>query len=91
MTVRAIGPSLPVDGKLEDPLLGLLNGNGDPIAAPNNWRDTQEAEIEATTIPPTSDRKSAIVQAPARGASTAIVRGVDDTTSVALVEVYARD
>jgi len=57
----------------------------------DNWRSDQEAEIIATGIPPTNDLESAIVQTlPANGASyTAIVSGVDGTTGVAVVEVYA--
>jgi hypothetical protein len=51
---------------------------------------SQEAEIIATTIPPTNDLEAAIVETlPASGAAyTAIVRGVNNTTGVALVEVY---
>jgi minor extracellular serine protease Vpr len=89
--VRAIGPSLPIEGKLADPALELRDGNGTLIHANDNWRSDQEAEIIATTIPPTNDLESAIVEAlPANGAAyTAIVRGVNDTTGVALVEVYS--
>ena len=87
--VRAIGPSLPVMGKLADPTLELVDGNGVPLASNDNWRDTQEAEIIATTIPPTNDAGSAIVETLAPGAYTAIVQGKDGTTGVALVEVYA--
>ena len=50
--VRAIGPSLPVNGKLENPTLELFDGNGESLAFNDNWKDTQQAEIEATTIPP---------------------------------------
>jgi len=89
--VRAIGPSLDVAGKLEDPTLELRDGNGGLLAANNNWRSDQEAEIIATTIPPANDAESAIVSTlPANGASyTAIVRGVNNTTGIAVVEVYA--
>ena len=89
--VRAIGPSLPVDGSLADPTLELRDGNGNLIRANDNWRSDQEQEIIATNIPPTSDLESAIVETlPADGAAyTAIVRGANDTTGVALVEVYA--
>jgi hypothetical protein len=89
--VRAIGPSLPVSGKLENPILELRDGNGGLIRSNDDWRSDQEAEIIATTIPPTSDLESAIVETlPANGAAyTAIVRGVNDTTGVALIEVYA--
>ncbi len=89
--VRAIGPSLDVPGKLADPTLELHDGNGALIAANDNWRSDQEAAIIATGIPPTNDLESAIVETlPASGASyTAIVRGVNGTTGVALVEIYA--
>jgi hypothetical protein len=46
---------------------------------------------EATTIPPTADRESALVQTLAPGNHTAIVRGKADTTGVGLVEVYHLD
>jgi hypothetical protein len=45
-------------------------------------------EIIATTITPSNDLESAIVRSLAPGNYTAIVRGVNDTTGVALVEVY---
>ena len=87
--VRAIGPSLPLTGKLADPTLDLYDTNGVLLASNDNWRDTQEAEITATMIPPTDDAESAILQTLAPGAYTAIVRGKEGTTGVALVEVYA--
>ena len=87
--VRAIGPSLPVAGKLEDPSLQLFDRNGTSIALNNNWRDTQPDDIIATRIPPSDERESAIVRTLAPGPYTAVVRGVNGTTGVALVEVYA--
>jgi hypothetical protein len=87
--VRAIGPSLPVIGKLVDPTLELRDGNGALIEANDNWRSDHEAEIVATTVPPSDDAESAIVQTLTPGRYTAIVRGVNNTTGVALVEVYA--
>jgi hypothetical protein len=87
--VRAIGPSLPVDGKLLDPTVELRDGNGGLLDANDNWRSDHEAEIIATTVPPTADAESAVLQTLAPGPYTAIVRGVNDTTGVALVEVYA--
>ena len=88
--VRAIGPSLPVPGALGDPTLELHDGNGALIASNNNWRDdpVQEAEIIATGIPPSNDLESAIVRNLAPGNYTAIVRGVNNTTGVALIEAY---
>jgi hypothetical protein len=87
--VRAIGPSLPLPGALGDPTLELRDINGALIAANDNWRSDQEAEIIATTIPPTNDLESAIVRNLVPGNYTAIVSGVNNTTGVALVEVYA--
>ena len=86
--IRAIGPSLGVDGALADPVLELYNSDGDLLASNDNWRTDQEAEIIATTIPPANDKESAIVSTLDPGAYTAIVRGVNNTTGVALVEVY---
>ncbi len=59
--VRAIGPSLPVPGALADPTLELYDSNGMVIASNDNWRSDQEAEIIASTVPPTNDLESAIV------------------------------
>ena len=94
--VRAIGPSLSVPGKLADPTLELHDASGTTIAANDNWKtrpdgSSQEAEVIATTIPPTNDLESAIVATlPANNAQyTAIVRGVGGTTGIAVVEVYA--
>jgi hypothetical protein len=88
--VRAMGPSVPVSGALSDPILELRDSNGALIRANNNWRTDQEAEIIATGIVPSNDLESALVETlPASGAAyTAIVRGVNDATGVALVEVY---
>ncbi|MGH8093972.1 MAG: choice-of-anchor Q domain-containing protein [Chthoniobacterales bacterium] len=89
--VRAIGPSLTgqgVTGALADPTLDLYDVNGTVIASNDNWKDTQEAEIIATGIPPTGDLESAIEDFLLPGNYTAIVRGVNNATGVALVEVY---
>ena len=88
---RAIGPSLTnfgVPNALGDPVLELHDGNGQLVAANYNWRDDQEAEILATGIPPSNNLESAIVRDLPAGAYTAIVRGTNNTTGVALVEVY---
>lgn len=87
--VRAIGPSLTFPGKLEDPTLELFDRNGVSIATNDNWADTQQAEVTATGIPPSDRRESAIVRTLAPGAYTAVVRGANNTTGIALVEVYA--
>ena len=76
---------------LADPTLELHDGNGMLLASNDNWKDTQEAEIEADLLAPTSDLESAIAATLAPGAYTAIVRGNNGTTGVALVEAYQLD
>jgi uncharacterized Zn-binding protein involved in type VI secretion len=91
--VRGLGPSLAgagVSSSLADPFLELHAQDGTIIASNDDWRESQQAEIEATGIPPTQDKESAIWRALPPGNYTAIVRGVNNTTGNALVEVYAR-
>lgn len=90
--VRAIGPSLVasgVAGALSDPTLEIYNSNGVLLNSNDNWRTSQEAEILATSLSPTDDREAAIVSTLAPGAYSAVIRGANDSTGVALVEVYA--
>jgi hypothetical protein len=91
--VRAIGPSLSgvLTGVLLDPMLELYNGNGVQIASNDDWRSNQEAEIKATGIVPDDNRESAILTSVQPGPYTAIVRGKNDTTGIALVEIYNLD
>jgi plastocyanin len=90
--VRAIGPSLSAlfSGALADPTLELRDSSGVLIRANDNWRSDQESEIMATTIPPSDDLESAIVETlPANNSAyTAIVRGVDNSTGIGVVEAY---
>jgi hypothetical protein len=86
--VRAIGPSLTVPGAMADPTLELRDASGTLVGANDNWRSTQETEILGTGVAPTRDAESAIVTSFSPGAYTAIVRGANNTTGVAVVEVY---
>ena len=88
--VRAIGPTLTdigVPGALADPTLELHDANGSTISN-DDWRETQESEIIATTIPPNKDREPAILATLVPGNYTAIVRGKNNTTGIGLVEAY---
>ena len=87
--VRALGPSLPVDGTLADPVLELYDGNGVLLRSNDNWRSDQAAEITATMLPPPNDLEAAIVATLLPAPYTAIVRGANEATGVALVEIYA--
>ena len=94
--VRAKGPSLslngsPLAGRMMDPMLELHDGTGTLLSQNDNWRSSQEMEIEASSIAPTDDREAAIVATLAPGSYTAIVRGTNNTTGIALVEMYDLD
>jgi hypothetical protein len=89
--VRAIGPSLSqfgIPNALADPVLELHNSNGATIATDDNWKDTQQADIQASGLAPSNDAESAILATLSPGAYTAIVRGKNSTSGVALVEAY---
>jgi hypothetical protein len=91
IAVRAIGPSLAnggVDGALADPTLGVYNGSGVLVAQNDDWRTYQEQALIVAGLAPQDDRESAILVSVMPGNYTAIVRGKDDRTGVALVEVY---
>lgn len=89
--VRALGPSLSasVSDALLDPTLELRDGNGSLVDSNDNWMDSpQRQAIIDTTLPPTDNRESAVLDTLNPGSYTAIVRGVNATQGVALVEVY---
>jgi hypothetical protein len=89
--VRALGPSLTasgVAGALQDPTIRLFNSSGIVIATNDNWKSTQQAQIQATGLAPTDDRESAIIASLPAGAYTAIVTGANNTTGIALVDVF---
>jgi len=85
---RAIGPSLNVNGKLQDPYLEIHDSNGSAPLTNDNWRSTQEAEIQQTGLAPTDDRESAIVKRLPAGNYTAIIRGADNSPGIGVVELY---
>jgi hypothetical protein len=90
--IRAIGPDLTaigVPGALQDPTLELRDTSGTLLGSNDDWRDAQEQEIKDTQIPPNDNRDSAIVASLAPGFYTAIVRGKEGATGLALVEFYA--
>jgi len=92
--IRALGPSIPIAGTLADPTLELRDSSGALVQSNDNWkiRDadgrSQQSAIEATLLPPPNDSESAIAQTLTAGNYTAIVRGKNNTTGLALVEVY---
>ena len=101
--IRAIGPELTqygVPNVLADPTLELHDATGALIASNDNWQHTiiggiitsdQVQAIMDSGHAPTDPTESAIIATLPPGNYTAIVRGVNNTTGVALVEVYDLD
>jgi hypothetical protein len=91
--VRAIGPSLTsIPNRLANPALELRDGNAALLQSNNDWMDApNRQEIIDSGLAPTNDLESAILMTlPANNSGyTAIVRGTNGTTGVALVEVYS--
>jgi hypothetical protein len=98
--IRAIGPELTpfgITNALGDPTLELHNQGGALIASNDNWQTTviggiiissQVSDIQNSGHAPTAASESAIIADLPPGNYTAIIRGVNNTTGVALVEVY---
>jgi uncharacterized repeat protein (TIGR01451 family) len=91
--LRAIGPSLAQSGVpdvLADPVLEMHGPGTFATINNDNWRDdpVQQAAIIATGIAPTNNLESAIDTTLNPGAYTAVVRGKNNTSGVALVEIY---
>jgi hypothetical protein len=91
--LRALGPSLTqfgVPNALPDPVLELHGPGGFVTITNNDWRDdpAQQALILATGLAPSNNLDSAIYATLNPGAYTAVVRGNNNTTGVALIEVY---
>ncbi len=96
MIVRVKGPTLSLSGvalagRMQDPMLELRDGNGALISQNDNWRSSQEAEIQASSVAPSDDREPAIVASLAPGSYTAIVRGAASSIGIGLIELYDLD
>jgi hypothetical protein len=92
VAVRAIGPSLPVAGALQDPVLELHDADGSTMATNDNWQDDRSVDdLQAINLQPQDTRESAMIRTLLPGLYTVIVRGSGDATGVALVEVYNLD
>jgi hypothetical protein len=85
---------------LTDPTLELHDSTGALVASNDNWQHTiiggiitrdQAVAIRASGHAPSDPRESAIIATLQPGNYTAIVRGVNNTTGVGLVEVYDLD
>jgi phospholipase/lecithinase/hemolysin len=91
VVLRALGPTLTAVGinePLLNPTMELVDQNGTVLDFNDDWRDGQPQAVVATELAPSDDRESALVAFLAPGNYTAVVRGKDNATGVALVEAY---
>ena len=55
----------------------------------DDWRSDQEAQLVQLGLAPSDDRESAMIATLPTGNYSAVVRGVDGSEGVGLVEIYA--
>jgi hypothetical protein len=91
VVVRGLGPTLAqfgVLGALADPWVTLVDSNGNVIQTNNNWKNTQQAAIQATGLAPPNDLEAAILVTVPAGNYTAILSGNGGGVGTGLLEVY---
>lgn len=92
LVLRALGPSLAnqgVNGALQDPTLEFHDANGTLLAANDNWQSASNSSaLSAAGLAPGDPREAAILTTAAPGSYTALVRGANGATGVALLEAY---
>jgi photosystem II stability/assembly factor-like uncharacterized protein len=97
--LRAIGPSLSgiIPGAMADPTLELRNAAGNIIGTNDNWKVTnvggvitgnQFFAIKSSGVAPANDNESAIVASLPPGNYTAVLRGANNSTGIAVIEGY---
>jgi hypothetical protein len=95
--ILAKGPSMtsggnPVPGRMSNPSLELHASSGALMTSNDDWKNSPErAQIEASGLAPADDRESAILRTLVPGAYTGVLSGKDNTTGIALIEIYDLD
>ncbi len=91
VVVRAIGPSLVqfgISNALPDTSLQLRDQQGDIVLENDDWKTSQQQELENTGLQPTHDLEAALVTTIQPGQYTAQVRGKGNASGVGVVQVY---
>jgi hypothetical protein len=80
----------PSSALLADPVVEIHGPGNFGVITNNNWKDTQQAQIQADGLAPTNDLESAIDATLPPGNYSAVVRGNAGTSpaGIAVVEVY---
>ena len=87
--LRGIGSSLGnIPNRLQDPVIDIFDSTGTLLAENNDWKDYQQAEIEAAGVAPSNDRESAMLISLTPGPYTVWLRGKNETTGIGIVEAY---
>ncbi|HSH39388.1 MAG TPA: right-handed parallel beta-helix repeat-containing protein [Chthoniobacterales bacterium] len=89
LLIRALGPSLNLQGGLADPKLQIFNANQTLVAENDDWASSnQDTRIRFTGLAPANEREAAVIVTLPSGNYTAQLRGADGGTGVALIEIY---
>lgn len=91
--VRALGPSLGeagISAPLADPILQLRDRNGNLVVENDGWtQDMNAIQVVGMNLTPDDKKECAVFRSLAAGGYTAVVRGVNGTSGIGLVEVYS--
>jgi hypothetical protein len=91
VVVRALGPSLlnfGISNALPDTTLQLRDQNGAIVLENDNWKTSQQNELENVGLQPPDDLEAALVTTIQPGQYTAQVRGKNGVSGIGVVEVY---
>lgn len=94
VVLRGLGPSLqadgqPVAGRLLNPELELYDSAGKSIERNDDYKNgPRAAAIAEAGLAPDDDSEAAIMMDLAPGAYTTVLRGVDETSGIGLVEIF---
>jgi uncharacterized delta-60 repeat protein len=91
LVVRAIGPSLGafgVSNALPDTTLQLRDQQGAIVLENDDWKSSQQQELESIGLQPSHDLEAAVVATIQPGQYTAQVRGKGNDSGIGVVQVY---
>ena len=91
VVVSALGPSLTqfgISNGLPDTTVQLRDQQGAIVLENDDWKTSQQQELESLGLQPTSDLEAALVVTIPPGQYTAQVRGKGDASGVGVVQVY---
>jgi cyclophilin family peptidyl-prolyl cis-trans isomerase len=96
LAIRAIGPSSGLNPAVADPILELHDSSTATIASNDNWGDAaNKQDITDLNLAPGSPNESVILTTvpsdPTYVIYTAVMRGVNNTTGLGVVEIYDLD